>query len=183
MLKRQFDKADGLAAQLDRSIFSDDEDAVHQLKARIAERVAEVERCKAINKEIRKGTGWEGRITPSLTEHERKTLVHLATTWTGVYKPGYPSYHLTNLNARIRADRDRIAAITAGAARTDHAEALGGVLIEGDDWVRVTFAEKPERAVLDALRTAGFHWGAGSWIGRRDALPGLGEGKATTAQC
>jgi hypothetical protein len=37
--------------------------------------------------------------------------------------------------------------------------------------VRITFAEKPERAVLDALKAAGFRWGNGSWVGRRDAIP------------
>ena len=36
---------------------------------------------------------------------------------------------------------------------------------------RVTFAEKPERAILDALRAAGYQWGGGHWSGKHDALP------------
>ena len=55
---------------------------------------------------------------------------------------------------------------TVGAEKTD------GVLIQGEAWVRVTFAEKPERAVLDALRTVGFRWGGRSWVGGREKLPG-----------
>lgn len=45
------------------------------------------------------------------------------------------------------------------------------MLIEGNEYVRVTFPEKPDREVLDSLRAAGFRWGAGSWVGRRDAVP------------
>ena len=39
------------------------------------------------------------------------------------------------------------------------------------EYCRVTFSEKPEREVLNALRGAGFRWGAGSWSGRLDAVP------------
>ena len=31
--------------------------------------------------------------------------------------------------------------------------------------------DKPERAVIDALKAAGFRWGAGSWSGRTENLP------------
>ena len=37
--------------------------------------------------------------------------------------------------------------------------------------MRVTFAEKPDREILDALRAAGFGWGGGSWCGKRENLP------------
>jgi len=171
-LSRSHDsKADGIEGQLDRSIYSDDTDAVQALEARIEERQAEVERCKAINKAIRAGAGWEARLAPPLTEKEKAELLSLARAWGNVYKPGYPPYHLSNLNGRIRADRERLKAITARAARTEQAEASGGVLIEGDDWIRVTFAERPAYPIIDALKAAGFMWMKGSWIGKRDALP------------
>src|SRR3990167_587842 len=57
------------------------------------------------------------------------------------------------------------------------ADNAGGVNVEYFDghtpreWCRVTFAEKPPREMLNALRAAGFRWGAGSWTGRADALP------------
>lgn len=78
---------------------------------------------------------------------------------------------MTNLGARIRADRERIEQIKARNARTEEAKAAGGVVIEGNDWVRVTFADKPARAILDSLKAAGFRWGGGSWIGERAKLP------------
>ena len=39
------------------------------------------------------------------------------------------------------------------------------------EYVRVTFAEKPARTTLDALKAAGFTWGGGSWVGARAKLP------------
>jgi len=57
------------------------------------------------------------------------------------------------------------------------ADNAGGVAVEYFDgqtpreWCRVTFAEKPAREILDALRAADYRWGAGSWTGRADALP------------
>jgi uncharacterized protein YidB (DUF937 family) len=66
----------------------------------------------------------------------------------------------------------------AGMQITDErerAEASGGVVVEGKDWVTVTFAEKPDRDILDSLKAAGFRWAKGSWRGRRENLPeGIG---------
>ena len=164
-------KAEGIEGQLDRSIYSDDTDATQALQERIDTRLQELERVKAINKAIRAGAGWEARLSPPLTDKEKAELLSLARAWGNVYKPGYPPYHLSNLNGRIRADRERLKAITARTARTEQAEATGGVLVQGDEWIRVTFAEKPSRTVINELKAAGFCWSNGSWIGKRDALP------------
>jgi hypothetical protein len=83
-------------------------------------------------------------------------------------------YELSNLGGRITADRQRLAAIKAQQGRAEQANAAtSGVLIEGEAWVRVTFAEKPERIILDALKAAGFRWGSGSWVGERIKLPAV----------
>jgi hypothetical protein len=42
---------------------------------------------------------------------------------------------------------------------------------QGGGYVSVTFAEKPARNVIDALKAAGFHWRQGSWWGKADAIP------------
>jgi hypothetical protein len=88
-------------------------------------------------------------------------------------KVPYATYTLTNLGARIRGDKERLVAIKARATRTAAADATpNGVLIETTgEWTRVTFAEKPERAILTALRDAHFSWGNGYWSGRTDKLP------------
>ena len=161
-------RAAGLARQLDNSIFSDDDNAIAALEARIAEREAERDRCKLINKEIRKGAGWESRLDPPLIESEKTSLIQNARIW-GVQ--GYPAYVLTNLGACIRKDRERIEEIKARAKRTEQAEAAGGVIIEGNEYVRVTFAEKPDRSILNDLKAAGFYWGSGSWNGKRSSIP------------
>ena len=55
----------------------------------------------------------------------------------------------------------------------DAVRLLDGVTVArlGDDSCRVTFAEKPERSIIDALKAAGFFWNGGSWHGRAAELP------------
>ena len=165
-------KADGLADQLDRSVFSDDADAVEQLEARIAKHEAKRDRMKVVNILYRQGdTAGLAALGLDLDVLRARVAATAATVpWV---KTPYETYELTNLGARIRADRERIKAIQARQARTREAErSSGGVVIEGTgDYVRVTFAEKPERAVLDALKAAGFTWHHGSWVGARATLP------------
>lgn len=172
MAERHEQVATTLERVLDRSIFSDDDNAIEAIEARIAERVAKRDRMKAINKEIRRGPGWELRMAPPLTDAEKAELSSLARCWGGVYKPGFPPYALSNLNGRIQADKKRIASIKYQNERREKAAASDtGVSIVGQDFVAVTFAEKPARSVLDALKAAGFHWSGGSWCGYRDKLP------------
>lgn len=167
--EHHFDKAEGIAFQLDRSIFDDDENAIEALEARIAEREAESERMKEINKAYKKG-GSEGLREYGLSEATINSLLHLFEVCPYEKSP-FPSYKLTNLRASIRRDKERVEMIKRRQARTERAEAAGGVVIEGGEWVRVTFAEKPEREILNSLKEAGFHWSKGSWVGRRDELP------------
>lgn len=175
-------KADGLERQLETSVFSDDDDAIEQLEKRIAENEAKRDRMKLVNKLYKKGDA-AGLTALGLDLEKLKAKLAEAGSYWGS-APHLP-YELTNLGARIRADKERIEDIKRRRERTAQAEAApGGVVIvdagtsprfdgvAGEyQWIRVTFAEKPDRAVLNALKAAGFHWGAGSWSGRRDQLP------------
>jgi len=162
-------KAAGLEAQLDRSIFSDDDNAIAELEARIAEHEATRDRMVLVNKLFRKGAAAGLAELGIDLEQLRAKLKEAGAYWGS--KPHLP-YELSNLGARIRSDRERIKDIQARRARTERAESsAGGVVIEGETWVRVTFAEKPARAILDALKAAGFRWGQGSWMGERAKLP------------
>ena len=162
-------KAFGLSEQLERSVFSDDTDAIEQLEARIAEREADAKRSAAINKAWRKCKGdipalvATGLVGPELAQTIARTVA--VCPW--LRQP----FDTALTRASIRRDRERIEEIKRRCARTAAAEAGGGVLIEGDEWVRVTFAEKPPREILEALRAAGFFWGGGHWSGKRSALP------------
>lgn len=165
-------KASGLAAQLDESIFSDDTAAIGALEARIEEREAEIAAMKAINKAWKKGGAVEVAKVCGVDAAEAAAKRVASFHW--LDKP----YDTTNERASVRRDRERIEDIKRRQTRATEAEAApGGVAIVelgetcGTRYVRVTFADKPEREVLDMLKAAGFRWGAGSWVGDRARLP------------
>lgn len=171
------EKAHGLEAQLDRSIFADDTDAIEALEARIAEREAERDRYKRYNATCKAAAkrGEKHGDLSILSEAQQEELATLLRVCPYQVGPGgsFPSYALSNLGANIRRDRERIEEIRERQALQARVNSsTGGVVIDGGEWVRVTFAEKPERAVLEALREAGFRWGGGSWSGSRAKLPG-----------
>lgn len=82
------------------------------------------------------------------------------------------TYHNETGEEAHRCDKHRLAPDSGWTeAAVTRLNSAGSVLVEGGEFVRVTFAEKPERSVLDALKSAGFRWNGGSWHGRRDKLP------------
>ena len=174
MAKEHRSKADGIEAQLDGSIFSDDENAVEALRAKIATLEAQQAEGKRANSLYKKGGAKalaEAGIIANTPEAIASYEAGIAGNFSWDKRP-VASYTLKNRNATIRQARLRIAQIEKQQARTAKADASGGVLIEGTgDYVRVTFAEKPERSTIEALKAADFSWGGGSWTGRRDALP------------
>jgi hypothetical protein len=165
-------KAAGLACALAHNIFSDDPDALENIQARIDANEAKRDTMKKVNALYRKkdvaglaamGVSYEGL---------KAKLAEAGGYWGSA--PHLP-YEMTNLGARIRTDKERLGFIKRQQANTAAAEASpSGVLIQqsaGSDYVRVIFAEKPERSILNDLRGAGFHWGAGHWAGKKSALP------------
>lgn len=158
-----------IGRQLDRSVFSDDADALDALRARIAEHEAKRERMREVNRLYRKGNA-AGLLELGLVLEELRAKLAAAGAYWG--KAPHLPYELSNLGGRIAADRKRLADIEAQQTRAAAATAApGGIIIEGEAWIRVTFAEKPPRAILDALKAAGYRWGAGSWVGERAKLP------------
>lgn len=197
--------ADGIERQLDRSIFSDDTDAVEALEARIGEREAKRARMVLVNKLYRKGDAAGLAAIGSDLE-----ALRAACAKAGGYfgKQPHMPYEMTNLGGLITADKKRLQAIKAQAERAEQAAAAGGLLVQyhkgqrfeiipcpdcatagsggclcggsgkrghhTEDaryYVSLTFEDKPARAILDALRAAGFHWGAGRWTGETSKLP------------
>lgn len=179
MAKHHASKAEGIARQLNGSIFSDDDDAVEQLEARIAEREAQREQNNAVNKIIRskpKNQCTDEKLAKladlGLCEHVARKLFE--PDFCG--RVGIPSYVNQNLGGNIKRDRDRIAAIKARAERQQAAEDAGGVTIgytgtQQNPYAVITFAEKPDRSIINALKGAGYYWGRGSWTGPANAIP------------
>lgn len=181
MAQRHEAVAGELERQLHRSVFDDDADAIQRLEERIAEREAERDRIKAYNATCR-AAAKAGRTCGDLDlldEKQRRGLLTTARVASYQLGPGcaFPAYELSQLGQAIRKDRERIEEIRRQRERTAAAEAAGGVTIarhpEADarGWCVVTFAEKPDREILEALRAAGYRWGGGSWHGYLDALP------------
>ena len=169
MAKHHAAKASGLATQLDTAIFSDDPDALEQLDARIAELEEKRDRKKRVNAAFRKGDDAFAEAMGCTVEEAVASRIKINENHSWCRQP-YPAYELQNLGGNIRRLKQRKEEIERQAARQAKAEEAG-VLIEGEEWVRVTFPERPEREILAALREAQFHFGSGSWSGQRVKLP------------
>lgn len=189
-------KAAALARQLDTSIFSDDPDAIEALEERIAEAEAKCAKRAAWNSAWKKGaaaaekkaraagkTDAEDLLIARLDGGEEAlrasgaspAIVQAANT---VMEQGYSwiksPFDLTSERAAIRRDRERIEQIRKQqATRREAEESEGGIVVRdhGAEWCSVTFAEKPDRETLDALKAAGFRWDGTSWAVKRAALP------------
>ena len=180
LAKHHAQAASGIAHQLKVSIFSDDDNATEALADRITRREAKAERMVEINKAYRKAlkaTGDTVKALGQLVNDETITMAeaklcasNIAADWRSTPMP-FADYQMTNLRGNIRRDKERIKEIERQQEQTARAEASGGVTVEGDDWVRVTFAEKPDYSIIASLKAADFGWRGGSWIGRRDKLP------------
>lgn len=173
--KHHESKASGLAIALERSIFDDDPDAIEQLEAKVAELEAARELMKQANAVFKK-RGREG--VAELLGVERAAEVFRRASYTAVARP-FPAYALSNSGAEVRRCKQRIELIRKRRQRAAEAEAAGGVWVvrhpAGGSLVSaravVTFAERPDRSVIVALREAGYHWGQGSWHGLLAKLP------------
>jgi len=177
-------KGQGLASQLERTIFDDDPDAIERLEARIADREKSATYNNALNAAWRKGFkkgGAEGAIAALMatgaSQALAETLAKTALQFSWLTRKG--PCDATGERAAIRTDKERIIRIKAKQARAELAQATPtGVLIENlasgnmtPEYVRVTFPEKPSREILTSLRQAGFRWTNGSWVGLRLSLP------------
>lgn len=173
LAKHHISKAAGLENQLERSIFSDDPDAIESLEAKVAELEAQRERMKLVNKLYRKADV-EGLKALGLDYEQLKTKLAEMGPYFG--SAPHLSYELQNLGGRIQDARRRIDTVKARQKRAAKAEAAGGMSIERTQcgetsYATVIFSEKPERNILNDLRGAGFRWGGGSWFGESAKLP------------
>lgn len=173
-------KAARLERQLDHTIFSDDDNAIESIKQRIAEHEAQRDRMKQVNAAYRKGDAAAllalGLDMGQLREKIAARPVYLTRTV-------YQTYELTNLGARIRSDQKRIEQIRHQNSKRAQAEASGGVaMMVSGEYTVITFAEKPDREIIDALKTAGYWWSSGSWCGKTTDLPACVNGDNQHAQ-
>lgn len=125
-------RADSIEKAADRAIYSDDENAVDALTARIADLEAQRASIKAYNASCRKGNP----DTSLLTDAQRENLASIAKY--APYQVGkrgeMPSYASTNIGGRISADRERLGRLTGTyvqpgyvkCAECDHVKIIHG---------------------------------------------------------
>lgn len=164
-------KAEGLARQLEKNIYSDDPDAIERIREKIEKIRAEVEYIKAFNKLSRK----EKWNAAAAREHYKSNPPQglasgVRAPWSNTEAWGqYYPFELSNRNQEIHRLEKRIKNIEKRNERQAAADNAGGLNILKDGAVNVvTFSEKPPREIIDALKSAGYYWRNGSWRGCKE---------------
>lgn len=174
--KHHREKAAGLSDYLECTIFDDDPDAIERIQQKIENLERQHEIMLVVNKICRnKKLDEFAKISAivdlGLSESAAKEAVHPSESWQSV---GFDSYVISNNKANIRRYKERLVSLKKRQERKAAAEAAeNGVFIEtlSNGFCRVTFAEKPEREIINSLKSAGFYWSGGCWRGERSKLP------------
>jgi len=169
------EKAHGLEIQLKKTTFSDDPDAIEQLTEKINKAQKNQDLMRAANKIIKRKPSNEStpdKVVELLGLDFKDGHIQKLFTRDFCGRYGFPDYVMTGNSANIRRLKKRIEDIQRRENRTNAAQtSQSGILIEGTEYIRVTFSEKPEYEIISALKAAGFRWSGGSWLGYRDKLP------------
>ena len=145
-------------------IRSDADDALEQLRAKLANLETYQERMKAANKVCRNPKNDEADklvALSSLGYTARKIHDLLHPDWG---KPGHESWELSNNNANIKRVRERIATLEAEHAKRetvpDEYDLGIAHVVENaeDERLQLFFDGKPEQAIIDRLKSRGFKW-------------------------
>lgn len=163
------DKAESIANN--RTIFSDDPDAIEKLKNKLACIEAAQAYMKAANKYIKKGDK-DGFLTlPHSTEERWQKL----TTPSPMNRIGFPAYAFQNNNAEMRRVKMRIKELESLAARETSEEVINGVRLRENveaNRVQLFFNSIPGEEFRKKLKANGFRWcpSEGAW--QRHLSPG-----------
>lgn len=113
---RMDSRAAGIRDQLDRSIYSDDVDAIERLRERIEGMEAERATVVDFNKAVRKKGADVAALVAALPEALRKDWVSCQRFSPGIKGAAFPAYKLSNLGAEIRRNRERLDSLTREAS-------------------------------------------------------------------
>ena len=139
------------AAESNTSISSDDPNALVALKIKLARLENLRARMVQTNRQYRKGGA--DSIT-GISDEQRDTI-------RGAGGPPFEKYELTNLGARVRATKKRIAHLESQAGDVTSEEMHGEVTLRDDvesNRLMLLFPGKPLPTVITALKQHGFHW-------------------------
>lgn len=110
-------RADSIERQAAGAIYSDDPDAIEQLRAKMARLEDERARIVAYNKAVRKAGRCTDDALAILTDEQRADLDSIARYASYQLRDGgaFPAYATSNLSGNIKRIRDRIAALERSA--------------------------------------------------------------------
>ncbi len=152
------------SAERNKTISSDDPNALEKLRAKIADLDEDRARGVAINAAIRKG----GDVLAALTKLGLKQDIarkFLEKDFAG--RVGVPDYQFKGNSAERRRLEQRVKVLEAQAkAAPKPSEDVGlATISEADNRVRVVFPSIPPEPLRRALKSAGFRWSptAGAW--------------------
>jgi hypothetical protein len=169
--KAEYYEQKAAAIESNRSISSDDPDAIEKLKEKIAEAIARQDFMKAGNKIVK---------SKKLTIEQKTEQLKAAGHCTLILQPdfcgriGYADYELTNNNANIRRMKQRleqlekalINAIEVGDTEQEYPD-LNLIVRHARtiNRIQLIFSEKPSGQIRNLLKSHGFRWAPseGAW--------------------
>ena len=147
------------AAENNTAISSDDPNAPDKLRAKIAMLEQRQEKMKAVNAYYRKHKTLDG--CPDLSADEIAELqASMSRAWRSDSKP-FESWALSNNSAVIRTAKERLEKLAIASEMPDEVIPFDGGEIESDsetNRIIVRHDEKPDRTVIDKLKSRGFKW-------------------------
>lgn len=157
------------AAEDNRSISSDDPEAVVKLKEKLAKLTSDQEKMKAMNACIRKHAkgGSLAQQAALLKEFDiGQIAAERLCTPDFCGRIGFPDYAIKNNGAEIRRTEKRIAELVRAAELPEIRETHGAIgLVVADNRVQLHFPGKPSEEVRTELKQNGFRWAPseGAW--------------------
>lgn len=145
------------AVENNDNIYLGDDDAIERLEEKIAELTAKQERMKTTNKIVRSKKTEEDKIAE---------LIELGFSHSGAknvvaHGSSFPSYMLTNNNARINAAKKQLEKAKILAGKEDREYEAGDITIEecySGNRVRIYFPGRPDDDMRTQLKRNGFRW-------------------------
>lgn len=158
-------------------ISSDDPEALHKLRLKLAELEEAQARMKSINASIRKDDKAGLAKKHGLSDAQIAALV----TADQCGRIGYPDYSLTNNNGNMRRIRERIKVLEATASRADLEKIGTGYTYREDaneNRVMFHFDGKPSAEIRAILKSHAFKWSPSreAWV-RHLSNSGIYAGK------
>lgn len=149
-------------------ISSDDPQAIEKLQFRIDRAEKNQERMKFANKIVdSKKLSLEEKVK-QLTEHKFKAVTLLTPDFCG--RLGFPSYLLTNNLANIKRMKERVKQLEAAKLDVekewkDEEKDIRVVDSPTENRLMIFFPGKPEKEVIEQLKSYGFRWSptSGAW--------------------